>query len=375
MSCDFSKIIKEIDSANLSEKGGSHNQKGIEFQRYWAILNLFERELDGEEEYVFLFEVIQDVAVLNSISNIQNISVYQIKKKDRKEWRWGELTCLNAPNRKKSRSYKDFCESPIGKLVNTIYILSKYNVRGVFISNAKSDIRDKGGLYLSENTSACFDEISQEYYELLGDVFEEEGRKELLSLITSVYLERTNLPSDEPRPFVVGKAVEYLKNISEEHVGQASSLVETLYTKISSLSTCTDNFSDKNQLLKNKGYTREEFVDDISKIKAVSNHSHTLGIIMKKLVDDGMNVCEVYAIDIQISIIKRNQMKRIRRKIDSIIDRVCEEMYHVWDNKIVDVLRFCNDVLTIVEKKNKVDKAYLYAYIVIKISKNEWSRS
>src|SRR5688572_30577024 len=98
-----SEFLAVINDKELSESGGAHNQKGVNFQRYWAILRMFELEESGAKDFLLLFEVIQDVAVLDSPSTPTAISIYQVKKKDRNEWKWSELTSLHAPNSKPKR--------------------------------------------------------------------------------------------------------------------------------------------------------------------------------------------------------------------------------------------------------------------------------
>src|SRR5690606_15649053 len=86
------ELVHVATSSEYAEVGGSHNQKGIEFQRHWGLVRMFELAEAGQADFLVLFEAIQDIAVLDSATSPTTIAVYQVKKKDRKEWGWGELT-------------------------------------------------------------------------------------------------------------------------------------------------------------------------------------------------------------------------------------------------------------------------------------------
>jgi hypothetical protein len=95
-SCD--EIWAVATRKDLAETGGSHNEKGKEFQRHWAVMRMFEIEEKGTEDFLFLFESIQDIAEFDSATNPSSVQIYQVKKKDRKEWTWNDLTGLTAPS-------------------------------------------------------------------------------------------------------------------------------------------------------------------------------------------------------------------------------------------------------------------------------------
>lgn len=77
----FTELLDVTNRDDLAEVGGGHNQKGVEFQRHWAVMRMFELEKAGQKDFLFLFEAIQDVAILDSCVSPTTICVYQIKKK------------------------------------------------------------------------------------------------------------------------------------------------------------------------------------------------------------------------------------------------------------------------------------------------------
>ena len=94
-------LLSVVNDTVLAETGGGHGQKGIDFQRYWTIHHMIELENSGVEDFLILIEAVQDVAELDSCTSPTSICLYQVKKKDRKEWSWNELTKLKSQIKRK----------------------------------------------------------------------------------------------------------------------------------------------------------------------------------------------------------------------------------------------------------------------------------
>ena len=93
----FTEIFSMSQDPDLMEVGGGHGQKGVDFQRFWAMVRIFELKLEGATDFLLLFESIQDVAEFDSESAPSQIDIYQIKKKDAGEWTFNLLTGLPKP--------------------------------------------------------------------------------------------------------------------------------------------------------------------------------------------------------------------------------------------------------------------------------------
>ena len=136
------EVFRIATRKDLTETGGGHNQKGVDFQRAWAIERMFDLERSGASDFLFLFESIQDVAELDSSTTPSSIRIYQVKKKDRKEWGWAELTHLVEPGKKRKASKRpppDIKNSPIGKLYSSALAFKELKCSGRFISNNGCD--------------------------------------------------------------------------------------------------------------------------------------------------------------------------------------------------------------------------------------------
>lgn len=147
---NITEILQVANSPDLKETGGGHNQKGVDFQRYWALMRIFEVEGSGQDDFLFLFEAIHDVAEFDSSLSPSSVTIYQVKKRDRGEWEWRGLTNLPSPKRKtqKPLSPEQLSEaktSLLGKLYATVIAFSNIKSRGHFISNAGCDLPLLGG--------------------------------------------------------------------------------------------------------------------------------------------------------------------------------------------------------------------------------------
>ncbi len=160
------EVFSVANCPDLAEVGGSHNQKGVEFQRHWAVMRMFELVQAGAKDFLFLFEAIQDVAIVDSCDSPTSICVYQIKKKDRKEWAWADLTALHQPknpikpssvSKTKTKPLTDIQNSPIGKLYAAILAFNELQSTGRFVSNKGFD------LHLADGSNAATS-LSCEFY-------------------------------------------------------------------------------------------------------------------------------------------------------------------------------------------------------------------
>lgn len=105
-------------------------------------MRIFELEQSGATDFLLLFESIQDIAELDSSSNGPTlIRIYQVKKKDRNEWSWKELTGLPKPKSRQMRLFFDpqelskVKESPLGKLYASVIAFRNIASEGHFVSN------------------------------------------------------------------------------------------------------------------------------------------------------------------------------------------------------------------------------------------------
>jgi Cap4 dsDNA endonuclease len=254
----FAEILQVVNNKALSETGGGHNQKGIEFQRNWALIRMFELESEEQPDFLLLFEAVQDVAVLDSNLAPTKIDIYQIKKKDRSEWSWGDLTNLHAlklgqPSRK-PKPLIGVVSSPVGKLYAALRAFKSLTGTARFVSNAGCDLTMEDGTNAATSLPVAMANLPYHVRNLLTDSLSSLHTKgEPPPDLSKIYVERVDIPVDDCATYTVGIAHAFLLARSPPHAGQARALVDTLLAKVGPLGAKTASCSTFEEMRVQRG--------------------------------------------------------------------------------------------------------------------------
>ncbi|PHM20486.1 MAG: hypothetical protein CK604_06055 [Curvibacter sp. PD_MW3] len=284
------EVFQVATNKALTETGGGHSQKGVDFQRAWALSRMFETVDEGATDFLFLFEAIQDVAVLDSPTDPKSIRIYQVKKKDRKEWEWSELTELHNPAKPKARP-KDPSKigtSTIGKLYSSVIAFKNLKSSGSFVSNAGTNLPLSNGANAATSVSCDLSQLRSDHLTLL-----EEGLKTLHDSGQTVpnpaliSIEKVSLPPDDPATHLNGLAVSFLSKRSAKHAGQAKALVDALLAQIGPLGSKTDSCSSFKELCQQRGYARSDFIAALGALETVPDMQALLDAWLTRLTQEG----------------------------------------------------------------------------------------
>jgi Cap4 dsDNA endonuclease len=222
----FSEILEIVNDKDLAETGGAHNQKGVEFQRNWALVRMFELEGAEQTDFLLLFEAVQDVAVLDSAHAPTKIDIYQVKKKDRNEWTWASLTNLHTPKlgkpTKNPKPLINVATSPMGKLYAALRAFKNLPSTARFVSNAGCDLTMADGTNAATSLPVSMADLSPHLLALLTEslaTFHAESTP--VPDLSKVYVERVDIPVNDCSTFTVGVAHAFLLSRSPPHAGQA----------------------------------------------------------------------------------------------------------------------------------------------------------
>ena len=284
-----SEVFQVATNKALTETGGGHGQKGVDFQRAWALARMFEIEDSGATDFLFLFEAIQDVAILDSPTKPTTIQIYQVKKKDRNEWEWSKLTELHDPTkRSKPKDPAAIGASPIGKLYSSVIAFKDLKSSGGFVSNAGANLPLSNGGNAATSVSCDLSKLSGAHLALL-----EKGLKTLHDSGQSVpnpaliSIEKVSLPPDDPATHLNGLAISFLSKRSARHAGQAKALVDALLAEIGPLGAETDSCSSFEELRQRRGYSRSDFLAALGALETVPDMQALLEIWLAKLEQEG----------------------------------------------------------------------------------------
>jgi hypothetical protein len=320
--------------SDLAEVGGGHNQKGTEFQKHWAVLRMFELESAGEKDFLFLFEAIQDVAVLDSETAPVSICLYQVKKKDRKEWTWAELTSLGYPTKPKAanaaktgkaakaaespppavandiaKPVHPIVKSPLGKLYAAVLAFKQLKASGAFVSNAGCDLPLSDDNNAATSLNATLADLSASHLELLCNglqVFHAQG-EDILD-VSSIGLQKTVMSPADPATHLIGAVHKFLEGRSPRHAGQARALVDFLIARISPLGARTESCGSFDEVRQRHGYSRAEFVSALAELEEIPDVVAQLEDWLIEAASEGMSMRERSAIRMAATGIYRRQV-------------------------------------------------------------------
>lgn len=264
------EIFQVSTHPDLAEAGGGHGNKGINFQRVWAVARMI--ELDQEDkDFLMLFEAIQDIAEFDSEHTPTTVRVYQVKKKDSGIWSWNDLTKLYALNQKraKTQALNVIKKSTLGKLYQSVIAFKEIKSTGHFASNLGCDLPYQSNANaatsmpgnLSMLESAHLDRLSAALALLHADGAPADP--------TRLSVMKIPIHPDAPEKALTGIVVEYLKGKSPQHAGQAPSLVEALLALVAPLSGKTDICHDFAQLRKQHGFSRDQFRSMVGQLEQI----------------------------------------------------------------------------------------------------------
>lgn len=323
------EVFRVSTDADLAETGGGHNQKGVDFQRAWAISRMFEMEDAGEEDFLFLFEAIQDVAILNSSSAPSSARIFQVKKKDRGEWEWSNLTNLPAPGKKprKNATPKGIGDSPLGKLYAAVLAFKKLRSSGSFLSNAGCNLPLEGGGNAATSVSCDLSKLDAGHLELLKEGLEtlhEAGMAQGCDP-ASIAIEKVDMPPGAPMTHLHGIVLGFLAKRSPPHAGQAKALADALMAEVGPLGGRTDSCSSFDEIRKQKGYSRSDFRNALGKLEELPDFKALAEDWLDALVSEGgMDFMERTSAEIAMGNIYRRQVMGGISPVDEALVADCD---------------------------------------------------
>ena len=290
------EIFSVATRRDIAEVGGAHNQKGVDFQRYWALMRIFQLEYSGQDDFLFLFEAIQDIAEFDSSVSPSSVRVYQVKKKDRGEWTWAGLTKLPAPTRKKPLFAKPLIEvkeSPLGKLYASVIAFRQMRSTGHFVSNAGCNLPLIGGGNAATSLPCSLSSLEKVHQSLLTDglaTLHEAGMPP--PDLDRIHVERVALPPDDPHTHLIGIVAKFLGEKSPRHAGQARSLVDSLMAKIGPLGARTEACKTFQEMKERRGFSRNEFKQALGDLQDIPDSLTYLDDWLNQLGSEGMGFME-----------------------------------------------------------------------------------
>lgn len=312
----ISLVLGIANDPNLSETGGAHATKGVDFQRYWAIAHMLDLEAEGKD-FLLLFETIQDICELDSPDTPTKAHIFQIKKRDRNEWTWKDLTSL--PRKKATKGFNKgkFEASAIGKLLRCVEAMASLQAEGHFVSNAGCNLELAGGHDAATSEASKLSALSNDLSDsLTHGISLFLGTTQDLSRLS---IRKVAIHPDSPQVYVVGKAVEFLTQRSPKHAGQAQSLVVALFAKISPLGRHTDTCASAEELVKQRGFSATNLKRCLESLEQVPDASDLLNDFLSQLQQEGLDF-------FRVADIRREAAAILSRRVSGLESKEAREL-------------------------------------------------
>jgi len=297
------EVVLALGNPDTAESGGAHNQKGIEFQKNWAIVKMFALKEKAAIDFLFLFEAIQDVAILNSSTAPTSIEVFQVKKKDRMEWTWASLTNLHVPDDpskkakskvKKTKPLEGVAGSPLGKLFASLASLKTLENSGSFISNVGCNLVLASGGNVATSLPVALSELPSHFTELLHAALDSVHKLGSVKAdLSKVLLEKVDVPVDDAQTYTIGIVHKYLDKVSPLHAGQARSFVESLLAKLGPLGAKTAKATTIEEMRTRHGYSLEQLNAALGDLQQTPDIDFHLKQWLDQLAKEGFAFWEI----------------------------------------------------------------------------------
>lgn len=303
MNTALDEVVLALGNPDTAESGGAHNQKGIEFQKNWAIVKMFALKEKAAIDFLFLFEAIQDVAILNSSTAPTSIEVFQVKKKDRMEWTWASLTNLHVPDDpskkakskvKKTKPLEGVAGSPLGKLFASLASLKTLENSGSFISNVGCNLVLASGGNVATSLPVALSELPSHFTELLHAALDSVHKLGSVKAdLSKVLLEKVDVPVDDAQTYTIGIVHKYLDKVSPLHAGQARSFVESLLAKLGPLGAKTAKATTIEEMRTRHGYSLEQLNAALGDLQQTPDIDFHLKQWLDQLAKEGFAFWEI----------------------------------------------------------------------------------
>ena len=296
------EIFAASNAPGVYESGGGFGQKGVDFQRYWAISRIIELAVADQPDFMILFESLQDVVEFDSPGAPTRARVYQVKMKDTGDWSWKALTALPLKPRKKKNSQEftvpvPFVESPIGKLACTVAEFQNIQGEGIFVSNLGCAAALEKGATAGSVKLCKFTELSKE---LRDQIAPELAKLKKAISLDSLHILKTELSLDDPDTHVAGKVNSFLLKAAPKHAGQCKSFSDSLFATLSGRGRKADPVTDFASLVSSRGYTKADFMSAVEALRSVPDQQELVNSWLNILVSEKMSPQEYTRLQIRL---------------------------------------------------------------------------
>lgn len=268
--------LKEIVANIPDDNSGSPVSNRYGYQKNWAIYKLLELE-QLDKDYMIVMDYHEDIMILDSSQQVENIDFYQVKTRKGDYWRLKELITTGKD------ANGEMTHSILGKLLKHSLDFSKardfYFVTDTFlakglINKGKDFNKDKipFSKFKEENQRKSKDCLKEELPELREDVW------------NHFFVCQEQLKIDDYKSDIIGIIQQFIDKKLPKAEISSSTLYDSLYNEIESLQNHEEAITETNVLMVKKSFKRSDFKAYISKLAKFESYDRKCDRVIDKIL-------------------------------------------------------------------------------------------
>jgi hypothetical protein len=245
-----------LETASPRERSGSQTAGRYDFQTNFAILKLVELR-EGGQDFRVIFDIFDDLMVLDSALAPTAVRFYQIKSKDTGDWIMSELcrkVGSKAPRSIVSRLYANL--PTFGAAVTETAMVSNAAYRLTLLDGSTSS----GSHHRIEGIELHADEVTKVTAAVIDDI----NPADVPGWLPKLAFIRTSLGVHDQQLLVVGRLQKHIEDLGSVDGVKISAVYETLHASITQKTGFSQEGIDSKELLGRKSLSKAE-LDELFK--------------------------------------------------------------------------------------------------------------
>ncbi|MDR3606015.1 MAG: DUF4297 domain-containing protein [Oligoflexia bacterium] len=282
-------LKRALTKTAVREKGGARASARLDFQKDWALWEMFRRHYN-KEEYLFFFDFHDDVVIADSEDSPTRLEFFQVKTDAKKQWTLAALLRVKALSKKKKNK-----QSILGKLFSNKIKFPTHITSLNLVSNQAFDITLKSTDKKSTDFNRiCLKDTSQDAQDKVDAALKKEHK---LSSNPSahhlMHLYVTDLSLNDSSTHAKGKIGEILER---EHPGKKfpiGVIYKTIFDEVRIKSNSDKDASSFSELLLLKSLGKR-FIEKVLQRSGVGTDYEKLWLtVLQTLSNENYTAMEI----------------------------------------------------------------------------------
>lgn len=312
------------------ENAGARSSSRFDYQKDWSICQLLDFH-NEKNDYLFVFDFQEDLMIMDSESNPQKVSFYQIKgKKNKGYWTLTEL--IKSPKSTKN----EMLLSIIGKLYDC-KLKAKENTESLnFVSNIGFKVSEKD-INSLERKEICIIELnSVDKQKIKQKLVQEHPNKDVTEYEDITFLKVVELNLDDSPTYTKGKIADFLDERYPNTKHSIPLIYQHLFNEVKRKSNYNKDIISFNDLVKCKAIGKSYFQEMLDVCGASRDYNYEWRNIETILSNEGVKFSMIKKIKKSWDAVEVERMEPNNSIIKSIIKRVKELVKLAVANNILD---------------------------------------